>query len=254
LNKNTKHLVPMYVLAVVLFALIAVGVVAALRRGDYLVPGIVLVATTLIAAHRIFQKRKIEQLFRHPSPEKAVAYFHATMARIPNGRATSAYSSALALAFYGDYDRSRLELAAVNWVALPPMYEGFRTHALSVLAILEEKNYQKALDLAQEARELCNVPNALPGSSRSRRALDAHVRACELLIGNGTDTVANLESASAELPVMAAVIPSWSLATHYGRSGHPQLAQRHLDRLRRIVPHGKPFFQIMGSTESPYRQ
>jgi hypothetical protein len=62
----------------------------------------------------------------------------------------------------------------------PPMYDGLRTYVLSIIALLEKRDYSKALDMALEARDLCSTSAIFPGAATSKRTLDAHVLACEL--------------------------------------------------------------------------
>ena len=160
-----------------------VGMKSGLSRGDYtpfiaVAAGLVLVSVTLLRA-----RRKAQLLFKDSTPDRAIAFYHSSMKRIPNGKALAAYQSAFAAVLYGQFDRAREELASVNWAALPPMYQGFETYIHSLLAIFEAHDYARALKLAEEARELCAVSDRFPGTQKSRVTLEANVAVCEVLTG-----------------------------------------------------------------------
>jgi hypothetical protein len=180
-------------------------------------------------------------LFQHRSAEPAVAYYRAKLSILPNGRAHASYMSAFALALYGDFDKARGELSTVSWSSLPPMYEGCRAHVLAVLAILQERDYKKASELAVESRDLCSTSTFLPGSTQSRRATEALVDACDLLAGRGTDErLARLNDAARSLPGPAAVIPAWSLAHHFKQAGDKERAATYNSIVRKFAPHCEP--------------
>jgi len=231
----------MWAIALALGGITTFGIAAAIMRGDYLVPCIVLTVGVFILLQRWYVRRKILLLFRERTPDKAIAYYRRSTSALPNGRAIGSYLSSFALAVYGEYDRSREELAAVSWGSLPPMYEGFRTHVLSTLALLQEKNPKKALDLAQEARDLCSVSSAFPGSAQSRKAIEAHMCACELLTGEAPDaTVSRLEVSLRELNAFALVLPAWSLSLHFSRSKQQDKANKYAAIVRELAPHCHP--------------
>ena len=231
----------MWGIALVVGGLTTFGVAAAIMRGDYLMPSLVLTAMVFILLQRWYARRKILLLFRERTPEKAIAYCRRSTSGLPNGRAIGSYLSSFVLALYEEYDRSREELAGVSWASLPPMYEGFRTHVLSTLALLQEKNPKKAWDLAREARDLCSVSSALPGSAQSQKALEAHMRACELLSGEASDeTVPWLEESLRELKPFALILPAWSLAVYFSRSKRQDKAIRYAAIVRDLAPFCRP--------------
>jgi hypothetical protein len=91
-------------------------------------------------------RRKAQLLFKDSTPDRAIAFYHSSMKRIPNGKAMAAYTSAFAAVLYGQFERAREELASVNWATLPPMYQGFETYIHSLLAVFEAKDYPRGLE------------------------------------------------------------------------------------------------------------
>ena len=211
-----------------------------LRRRDYTpiiaVAGSIVVAVTI----SVWSRRKGLLLFREPSPDHAIAYYHSCAKRAPNWRtlALAAFQSAYAAALYGQFDRAREELASVRWTTLPPMYEGFEVYIHSLLALFEAKDYSKALRLAQEARDLCDASEKFPGVKKSRAALDANVAVCELLVGkNDSEVLGRLDRASKELPGVSAAIPAWALANYQTKLGQEVEAEKSLAIVKRLLPH-----------------
>ena len=74
--------------------------------------------------------------------------------KIAHADAAAAHLSALAATIYGQFDRAREELAAVDWDKTPAMYRGHRLHVLALIALLEKQDAAEALRLAAEARAL----------------------------------------------------------------------------------------------------
>lgn len=153
----------------------------------------------------------------------------------------AAYLAAVAATLYGGFARARQELAGVSWENLPPLYQGFRQHARSVVALLQDRDYLKALQLAREALTLCQVPAAFPGSARSRVALETTIAACQLLAGYGSpETRVALDQATKSLPGVGPVLPAWALASYYEEEGQPEAAAQYARLVQRLAPHCRP--------------
>lgn len=238
MNANTKHLLKWYAVGVFFGGLVLFGLIAAVRRGEYLPAIVVPVVIGIVALIMHRARSKALLLFREPTPDRAIAYYHSSMQQIPTGRAMAAYLSAFAAVHYGQFDRAREELAAVNWTSLPPMYQGFETSVHSLLAILEAKDYSRALGLAEEARDLCSVPGAFPGGKTSRATLESIVDVCELLTGQGSpELVDRVRAAVKALPGISPAVPAWALSVYYQKLGQDAVAAEYSAVVRRLVPH-----------------
>jgi hypothetical protein len=217
------------------------GLVRALVRGEYLMPVVVTIVAVVLFLLMWRAKQQALKFFQDTTPDRAVEHYHRTMPRAPNGDALAAYMCGLVLSLYGEYDEARTELSRVSWTKFPPMYDGFRTYVLSIIALLEKRDFSKALDLALEARDLCSTSTTFPGAATSKRSLDAHVLACELLANSTKEGVASaLEKSVKTLPAIARLVPMWSLAQHYNGIGQSQSADVHMTTLRRLVPNCRP--------------
>lgn len=243
MNLNTKHLVKWWTVIAVVGGLWLLGFIFALinglHRGDY-TPAVALLGASGFVTFTILRGRhKRLALFRETTPDRAIAFYQSSLKRVPNGKALAAHSSAYAALLYGDFDRARGELAAVNWACLPPMYQGFEAHIHSLLAIFEAKDYSKALLLAEEARDLTDASKNLPGVASSRAAFDALIAVCELLGGkHDPELLTRLDGASRRLPGVAPAIPSWALAIYYAGAGQSETAERYWAVVKRLLPHG----------------
>lgn len=199
---------------------------------------VVPVALGLIALSIFRGRRKALQFFQERNPDRAIADYHTSMSRVPNGKAMAAYLSGFAAVLYGQFDRAREELAAVNWASFPPMYQGCETSVHSLLAIFEARDYRRALSLAQEARELCDVSDAFPGSKAGKASLQANIDVCELLSGNcNPELLDRLSRSVKKLPGVAPAVPAWALAVYYRKLGQDAVAEEYLAVVRRFAPH-----------------
>lgn len=246
---NTKHLLKSWAIAVFLCCVVAAvligGLISGLRRGEYtpviaVAAGLAVVSFTIVRA-----RRKAQLLFKEATPDPAIAFYHSSAKRIPNGKAMAAYQSAFAALIYGQFDRAREELASVNWASLPPMYQGFEAYIHSLLAIFDAKDYQKALSLAEEARDLCNVSETFPGVKKSQFALEANVAVCEVLTGKSGSEILTLLNRASEQSGVAATIPAWALAVHHTKSGNAAEAERYLAIVNRFLPHNTPLKDLV---------
>lgn len=241
MNSNTKYLLERWILLLLVCTLMVFGFSKAVVRGEYLIPVVVTVVSAGLFLLMWRSKHKALKFFQDTTPNRAVAHYHRTMSRAPNGEALTAYMCGLVLSLYGEYDEARDELSRVSWTRFPPMYDGFRTYVLSIIALLEKRDFLKARDLALEARDLCETSTMFPGTATSKRTFDAHLLACELLANPSKDEVATaLEKNVKALPGFAPVISLWSLAHYYNSIGQTQSADAHMATLRRLVPHCKP--------------
>jgi len=239
-NSNTKYLLRLWIFPLLLGPIATVGLVAAVVRGEYLMPAVVTAVVVVLLLLMWRSKQQALRFFQDTTPNRAVEHYHRTMSRAPNGEALAAYMCGLVLSLYGEYDEARDELSRVSWAKFPPMYDGFRTYVLSIIALLEKRDVSKALDLALEARDLCSASTVLPGARTAKRTFDAHVLACELLANPKEDVASTLEQSVKTLPGFAPVISLWSLAHYYNSIGQTQSAEAYMATLRRLVPHCKP--------------
>jgi hypothetical protein len=197
-DSNRSHLLKLWGVAGAFGALVLVGLVAALARGQYTLPvlGLVMVPIVLILIRA--KQWRLRRLLRRANPELILEYMAKEtrgLKWVPHGDCLSAGSLASAAATLGDFDRARRELAAVSWDGRPPLYQGLRDSAAALLALFEERNPEKALALARQARSLSDVSGPFPSANGSRAALDATVAAAELLSGEHTpDLVATVEA------------------------------------------------------------
>ena len=63
-------------------------------------------------------------MLRDKTPDRIINHYHQGVRRIPEAKAAAAYLSALAAAFFGQYDRARQELDAVDWTTTTPHVSG----------------------------------------------------------------------------------------------------------------------------------
>ena len=233
------YLLKWYAFSAGLGGLVLIGTIAAVRRGDYTPVIGLAIGLVFLCLSVLHFRRKTRLLFRNPTPDYAIAQYHNSWKRIPDGKAMAAYLSAFAAVLYGEYGRAREELAAVNWERCPPMYQGFESYVHSLLAIFQLRDYSKALLLAEEARDLCAVEGRFPGATKSSVALSSHVAVCRFLLGDvDRQILTQIETAARQTSGVSPAIPAWALAAYYTSEGRPEDAEEYLAIVNRLVPYG----------------
>ncbi len=128
-----KQLILIAVAAVLFTALMVTGVAGNVAHGSYLaIPVILSVLVLAFAGIWLgfwINQQRIRLMFRDKTPDRVIANYHATLLRarsrgIAHADAAAAHLSALAATIYGQFDRAREELDAVDWDKAPAMYQG----------------------------------------------------------------------------------------------------------------------------------
>lgn len=163
MTKSGKQFLLMGVAAAMFAAVMLTGIVGNAVRGNYtaipVVCSALLLALATVWLGIWLNQRRIQIMFRNPTPDRLIENYHATLLhararKIANADAVAAHLSALAATIYGQFDRAREELAKVDWAKVPAMYQGHRLHVLALIALLEKHDNGEALRLAAEARGL----------------------------------------------------------------------------------------------------
>jgi hypothetical protein len=221
------------VVAGLFLAIIIAGTVGSVREGNPVVVAIVFTAIAICVLALMFRSYYVRLLLRDKTPDRIIAHYHRSVRRIPHADAAAAYLSALAAAFFGQYDRARTELDAVNWDATTPAYRGHRLYVLATLALLEETDYPKALRLAAQARELESKDPA-----GGLQALDDVIH----LVAEGGDAemIARLERIAKRQHGMMPGMCAWALAIYFKRMGDSEKAADFKELLRMSAPYSVP--------------
>lgn len=215
-------------------ALMLIGLVANVRHGDYVAIPIVFTALAICGLALFVKHFQVRMMLRDTKPDRIIAHYHEGVRRIPHAKAAAAYLSSLAAAFFGQFDRAREELGAVDWDNTTPVYQGHRKYVLAVLAILEDTDYPKALRLAGEAKELesKDPSGGLP-------LLDDVIR----LVAAGEISEVSLARLAKTAEKQHGLMPgmcAWALAVHYKRTNQPEKAADFKELLRLAVPFSIP--------------
>jgi hypothetical protein len=231
-----RSILSLYIVATLFLAIIAVGVVGSLRNGNYVVLAVVFTALAICVLAVMFAHYRVTLLLRDRTPDRIITHYHRSVRRIPHANAAAAYLSALAAAFFGQYDRARSELDTVDWDSTTPVYRGHRLYVLATLAVLEETNYPKALALAAQARELENSEQG-----GGLQALDDVNHS-----GGGerySHRTPRLEKIARKQKGLMGGMCAWALAVHYKRNGQPDKAADFKEFLRMSVPYSAPMLK-----------
>ena len=215
-------------------------------RGNYLavplVGGALLFAGVAIWLGIWLNHRRMQIMFRNPTPDKLIESYHATLLRararkIPHADAATAQLSALAATVYGQFDRARDELDAVDWEKAPAMYQGHRLDVLALIALLEKHDQSGALRLVRESGAL----------ERTGAAGAPPILHNAILVATGecdAETVQRVEKAANRKVGALPAVSAWALAMRADLSGHAVEAGRYRDLARQAAPH---FVGLAGS-------
>jgi hypothetical protein len=235
-----KSVLRVWLILAIPMALMLVGVVGAAMHGDYKTVPIVVAAIGFAALFFWFSRARLRRMFRDPTPDRIIAYYHATARRVPHAQASAAYLSAIAAAAYGQFDRARSELTSIDWSAFPALYQGYRLHALAIITLLEKRDFAGALQLLHEARQVASAGNAEGGSASSKAAFAIYEAIIESASGGGSDETDKLEEMANRRRGLISAFSAWALALHFRRVGEPDRAVPFQQLVRELTPNCAP--------------
>ncbi len=226
-----RNLISLLVVAGLFLAILIAGVIGSVRNGNAVVTAVVFTSFGICILALMLNHYRIGMLLRDRTPDRMIAHYHRSVRRIPHPDAAAAYLSALAAAFFGQYDRARRELDAVDWDGTTPMHRGHRLYVLATLALLEETDYPTALRLARQANEL---GGDLP-------VLDDVIHL--VAEGPSPESIARLEKVAKRQRGLMPGMCAWALAVHYRRTGDLEKAADFKEMLRMAVPFSAPMLK-----------
>ena len=237
-----KQLVLFAVAAGLFIALMIAGVAGNVVHGNYKAVPLVFSALALsvfaIWLSIWFNHHRARLMFRDPSPNRLIAHYHATVRRIQYADAAAAYLSALAAAVYGQFDRARQELAAVDWEKAPAMYRGNRLHVLALVAVLEKQDKREALRLAAQAVALNDADAGI--DAKSGPAGGVPILHDVILVATGEGGADAMDRTRRAAGRTAGVMPplcAWALSLYCERSGQSAEAARYRNQVLGAIPH-----------------
>lgn len=229
-----KQFIPFITAFVLFLLLIVAGIVGNIRTGNYgavpIVFGAIALGAVILFVGISFNHRRVRQMFQDPTPNRLIAWYHASVRRVPNADAIAAYLSAIAASIYGDFIKARRELDGVDWDKMPKSLQGNRLHVLALIALLEKDDRTEALQLAEEASAL---EKTTPGGG-----MPVLHHAVRLAAGAPEpDSVVFLRQAAGRTSGVMPAIAVWALIVSKEREGKPADAAEWRAKLERIAPH-----------------
>jgi hypothetical protein len=228
-----KSFVRLLVVAGLFAAVVIAGLIGSLRTGNYVVVPIVFTALGVAVVAVMASQYRVRLMLRDRSPDRLIAHYHQTTRRIPNADAAAAYLSAIAALFFGQFDRAHDELNAVNWADKPAMYRGHRKYVLALLALFEEKDNARALNLAAEARELEGQD---PAGGLQR--IDDVIQT--IASEPADEVIARMEKTARKQHGIVPAMCAWALALYYNRKGLTDKAADFKQLVKIAAPHSAP--------------
>jgi hypothetical protein len=230
---SKRNFISLLIVMGLFITIIAVGLVGNVRSGNYVVIPIAFTAIAICAGALWLAHYRVRVMLRDRTPDRIIAYYRGSVRRIEHANAVAAYLSALAATFFGKFDRAHEELGRVDWDRVPPMYRGHRLYVLATLALLEETDYPKALELAAKAKEL---ESQTPGGGLQLLDDVIHVVAEDA----APERIARLDRAANKQHGLIPGMCAWALAVHYKRNHQPDKAADYKVLLRLSIPHSVP--------------
>jgi hypothetical protein len=239
MSSSKKQLVLIVIAGGMFAALMLTGIAGNVVRGNYIAIPVVCAALALTVGAIWFgfwlNQQRIRLMFRDKTPDRLIANYHATLSRakargIANADAAAAHLAALAATVYGQFDRAREELAAVDWDKAPALYRGHRLHVEALIALLEKQDSATALRLAAQAQAL----------EQTEPAGSLPVLHDAILVAAGREddaVVSRTEQAAGRKAGALPAICAWALWLHFYRLGQTVEADRYRERLRAAAPY-----------------
>jgi tetratricopeptide (TPR) repeat protein len=165
----------------------------------------------------------------------------------PDAERLIAYNSAVVHAYYGEFDQARQRLGIVRQtVATQPYSEALPLLLESLLAFLEQHDFERARDLAYQAQARMK-----PSWQVNVRALNpvniyqAYCQLGEVLTDPAQEELFDeLEDQARRAPVLIKVFLLWGLAAAYSRSGQAAKAMAKLGQVHEIAPHCQALLRL----------
>ncbi|MGD1072061.1 MAG: hypothetical protein ABSB15_18170 [Bryobacteraceae bacterium] len=233
MQSHKKNFIALLIVTALFVAIMAIGFVGNLRSGNYVVIPIAFTAIAICAGAVWLAHYRVRVMLRDRTPDRIIAHYHGSVRRIEHANAVAAYLSGLAATFFGQFDRARAELDAVDWDKVAPMCRGHRLYVLAMLALLEETDYPQALRLAAQAKEL---ESQSPGGGLVLLDDVIHLVA----EGGNPEIVARLERAANKQHGLVPGICAWALAVYYKRNNQPDKASDYKAILKLSIPYSAP--------------
>ncbi len=235
---SKKNLTLLTVAGGIFAAVMLAGVAGNVIRGNYMAIPIVIVvlllAIGIISVGIWLNQRRIQLMYRKPTPDQLIEHYHAALAqakvrKVPHADAVSAYLSAVAATVYGQYDRAREELATVDWDEAPPVHQGQRLDVLALIALMERADDAQARQLATEAGTL---GNASPDSASVLH------NAVLVAVGEGDAGLIKRTQRAAERGAGAmAAVSAWALLLYCERNDQTTEAEHYRKSAQEAAPH-----------------
>jgi len=240
-KQNTSYLLRQWIVPGVAILLAALFAGSQLLQGNLLPVAIVAALVALVVAWTYYGGAREEtRLLQAATAEPLLAYYDRRFAQamIADRDAALAFSKALALTVYGRFTEARAVLAPIQWTARPPMVAAQATLAQAWSAYLSKPDGAAGLALAQQARQMADVPGALPGGGQSLAVYDAAVEMGQVLTGSGGPEAAQrLEARLPRQPRLPRILLAWGLRNYAERAGETAMAGRMREWLAKTAPH-----------------
>ena len=159
-------------------------------------------------------------------------------ANMPDKDAYLAFSNALALTLYEQFETAGLEMEKVAWEAKSQLAQAQVPLFQALRAYLEGHDFERGLILAREARRMADTPKVFPGAAVAMNLYDAMIEIGEVLAGPPDPrVVSSLERRFERSLLLLKLIIAWALEEIYLRSGRAESAQTTRAFVARIAPH-----------------
>ena len=111
---------------------------------------------------------------------------------------------------------------------------------MAIITLLEKRDFEGALRLLHEAREVASSGSAEGGSASSKAAFAIYEAIIESASGGGSDATAKLEAMANRRRGLISAFSAWALALHFRRTGEPERAVPFQQLVHELTPNCGP--------------
>jgi hypothetical protein len=248
-QENRKYLGGLWARALLPVALIAI-VLVTLGRSNRLsiywtVMGFMFLGVFGFIAALVWWKlratsKAMANALRLPTPEPLLELLDRSFrtATVADADAFQAQSRSTVLAMYGEGERARAVLRAIDWERRAPLVRAAGVVSESLIALVCDGDFARGLSEALRARSLAEVTRGTPGAKTSDRVYATVVALAQVLANKEeASTLPTLEdSAKAKLFPKLQAIAVAGLAAHAHRAGTAESFEARRSELVAIAP------------------
>lgn len=181
--------------------------------------------------------------FKKDSPEPLLECYSKifSTSKIYDGDAWLAYNKSLVLCYYGEFEKAKSFMEAIDWSNRPPHIKLLDFTIEALIDYIKPENYNCGLNLSIKMKELGDISKYVHNAKQNKEFCDTYVEIGELLTGNiKKDFMQSLELRFMYAQFFPKLLIAWCLAKVYLKLGDKYKSNQYIDYCISNAPYCKP--------------